>query len=195
MNLSYVHKLLLAADPFSAMRTNFRNWKWNGQASVGKPKRSRARHLTCKQRETIAAALQDSTLGPVSMTAAAGDNEAVSYENEIANVLEETGFDVKIDNPSKKEPSGELPAGVEMTIKEGTVRPIHALHIVNAFRRAGVTIATKISALRRKNNTLYISVGLKESPLAGPASPGTAAAWQSKSMALVLAKWRDRFLR
>jgi hypothetical protein len=195
MNLSYVHKLLLAADPFSAIRTNFRAWKRNGKKSYGKPKRSRARHLTCKQRETIAAGLQDSTLGPVSLTATACDSEAVGYENEIANVLEETGFDVKIDNAPKEEPTEELPAGVEMTIKEATVRPIHALSIVTAFRLAGVTIATKINALRRQNNTLYISVGPKDALLAALSPTGTAAAWQSKSMALVLAKWRDRFLR
>lgn len=130
------------------------------------------------------------------MSAAASDKEAVGYQNEIAKVLEETGFDVKIDNESKEEPAEELPAGVEMTIKEATVRPIHALRIVSAFRRAGVTIATKISALRRKNNTLYISVGpKKESLLAGPSPIDAATDWQSQSMALVLTKWKKRFLR
>jgi len=195
MNLSYVHKLLLAADPFSAMRTNFHAWRRNRHANDQKPKRSRARHLTCRQREVIADGLQNSTIGPVSITAAASDSEAIGYQNEIANVLEETGFDVKIDNAIEEAPAQGLPAGVEMTIKETTVRPIHALRIVTAFRRAGVTIATKISALRRKNNTLYISVGPKESPLRVPPSTLTVAAWQSTSTALVLAKWKERFLR
>ena len=178
MNLSYVHKRLLA-DPFSAIRLNFRAWRQKRHLNEAKPKRSRARHLTCKQREVIAESLQDSMIGPVSMSAAAADSEAVGYQSEIANVLEETGFDVEIDNAKKEEAAEGLPAGVEMTIKEATIRPIHAHRIVTAFRLAGVTIATKINALRRKNNTLYISIGPKESALATPA-PSSVAWWKNR---------------
>jgi len=75
------------------------------------------------------------------MTAVPSDREAVCYEGEIANVLEETGFTVKIANEKQKSSEEELPAGLEMTIKENTVRPVHAYRIVRAFRNAGVAIA------------------------------------------------------
>jgi hypothetical protein len=196
MNLTHVHKLLLAADPFSVVRTNFRGWrKKHPKAGQTAPtKRSRARHLTCRQREDIAAGLQDSTLGPVSMTAAASDREAVGYQAEIANVLEETGFEVEIDNASRAAAEPELPAGVEMIIKDKTIRPAHAFRIVQVFRQAGVAIATRISGMRRKNNTLYITVGRKDTPPAvAPLNLQAAAVWQSKSMALLRAKWKNRF--
>jgi hypothetical protein len=196
MNLSYVHRLLLAADPFSVIRTNFRGWRKNrakgGQTT--QTKRSRARHLTCKQREDIAAGLEDSMMGPISMTAAASDREAVGYQAEIANVLEETGFEVEIDNTKRAAPEQELPAGVEMVVKDKTVRPAHAFRIVQVFRGAGIAIATRVNGLRRKNDTLYITVGRKEVPPAVVLSMAqTAAAWQSKSMALLRQKWKSRF--
>ena len=92
MNLSNVHKLLLAADPFSAIGTNFRGWGKKLHAKEGKKKRRkllRGRHLTVVQREDISTGLQESMesmTGPVSITAAASDREAVGYEGEIANV-------------------------------------------------------------------------------------------------------------
>ena len=101
------------------------------------------------------------------MIADASDGEAVCYEGEIANVLEDTGFKVVMDNNKKKAPEQEIPKGLEMTIADQTVRPMHASGIVRAFRRAGVAIATRINTKRRKNNTLYITVG----PNDGPASP------------------------
>jgi hypothetical protein len=128
------------------------------------------------------------------MTATASDTEAVNYENEIANVLEETGFDVQIDNVKKTPSEPEMTAGVEMIIKDETIRPAHALRIVRAFRRAGVTIATKISALRRNNTTLYITVGPKQGAPATPLpTPLTAAVWQTQSMTLLFAKWKKKF--
>lgn len=163
MHLSYVHKLLLAADPFSAIRMNFRNWKQR--------KLPPGRHLSKKQREVISAGLQDSVTGPVSMTAASSDNEAVGYEGEIANVLKETGFKVKIDNARTKPAEQQTPAGVEMTIKEKTVRPVHAYRIVHAFRSAGIAIATRINAQRRKNNILYITVGQNGAAARGDDGP------------------------
>jgi hypothetical protein len=196
MNLSYIHKLLLAADPFAAVRKNFRGWQDRRQAKEAKPKGRRARHLTCKQRADIVTGLQDSAIGPVSMTATASDQEAVGYEGEIANVLEETGFAVEIDNATGKTPGKEITAGVEMIIKDETVRPIHAFRIVHAFRLAGVSIATRISALRRKNNTLYITIGPKDAlPAVAPPTAQTAAVWQIKSMALVVEKWKGKFRR
>ena len=122
------------------------------------------RHITLEQREGISAGLQDSITGPVSMTAAASDKEAVRYEGEIASVLEDTGCKVEIDNAERKAPEQEIPTGVEMTIAEATVQPIHASPIVSAFRRAGVAIVTRINAMRRKNDTLYITVGQNEAP-------------------------------
>jgi hypothetical protein len=196
MNLSYVHKLLLAADPFSIIRTNFRGWRRDHPkgGKTTQTKRSRARHLTCKQREDIAAGLQDSTMGPISMTAAASDRESVGYEAEIANVLEETGFEVEIDNTRRAAPEQEIPAGVEMVVKDKTVRPAHAFRIVQVFREAGIAIATRVNGLRQKNDTLYITVGRKDAPpLVVLSMAQTAAAWQAKSMALLRQKWKNRF--
>lgn len=196
MKLSYVQKLLLAADPFSTIRKTFRARKKSLHAKDAKPKRARARHLTCKQREDIADGLQDSAMGLVSMTAAESDNEAVNYEGEIANVLEETGFEVEIDNATVKKPDQPIAIGVEMIVKDETIRPVHAFRIVQAFRRAGITVVTSINALRRKNNTLYITVGPKDAPQAVvPVNTLTAAAWRSTSMAFVLAKWKKRFFK
>ena len=170
MNLSYVHKLLLAADPFSAIRTNFRGWGKRLHAKEGKKKRRkllRGRHLTVVQREDISTGLQESMesmTGPVSITAAASDKEAVGFAGEIASVLEDSGFKVKIDNAKGKSPEQTIPTGVEMTISDETIRPRHVYRIVQAFRRAGVAIATRINARRRKNNTLYITVGSNDAP-------------------------------
>ena len=196
MNLSYVHRLLLATDPFSVFRTNFRGWRKNHAKGglTSQTKRSRARHLTCKQREDIAAGLEDSMMGPICMTAAASDREAVGYQAEIANVLEETGFDVEIDNARRAAPEQELPAGVEMVVKDKTVRPAHAFRIVQVFREAGIAIATRVNGLRRKNDTLYITVGRKDVPPPVVLSMAqTAATWQLKSMALLRQKWKNRF--
>lgn len=196
MKLSYVQKLLLAADPFSAARTNFRGWKTKLKAKSGTPKLrelSRGRHLTMEQREDIVTELQDSMIGPVSITAAASDREAVCYEAEIANVLEDTGFKVEIDNSKRKPSEQEIPTGIEMTVKEETVRPIHAYRIVRAFRRAGVAIATRINGSRRKNNTLYITVGPDDARGIVPFTTGTAAKWRSKVRRILLAKWKRRF--
>jgi hypothetical protein len=91
MNLSYVQKVLIAADPFSAARTDFRGWKRKIKATGGTPelrKLLRGRHLTVGQREDISTELQDSMEGPVSITAAASDREAICYQGEIANVVE-----------------------------------------------------------------------------------------------------------
>ena len=71
-----------------------------------------------------------------------------------------------------------MPAGVEMTVKDKTVRPIHAYRIVSAFRRAGVAIATRINAGRRKNDTLYITVGPNGAPALVPPTISTAATWR-----------------
>ena len=151
------------------------------------------RHLTSEQREDISAGLQDSVTGPVSMTAAASDKEAVCYQGEIASVLEDMGCEVEIDNAKRKAPAQEIPTGVEMTIKEETVRPIHASRIVRAFRRAGVVIATRINARRRKNDTLYITVGPNDAPALVPPTIPTAATWQWKSLATLFAKWKMKF--
>jgi hypothetical protein len=194
MILSYVHKLLLVADPFCAVRKNFRGWRNNLSRKQEAPERSRARHLTCRQREDISAGLQNSAIGPVSMTATGSNKEAVNYEAEIASVLKETGFAVEIDNATDKASEPGIAAGVEMIIKDQTIRPIHAFRVVDAFRRAGITIATKISGLRRKNDTLYITVGSKNAA-AAVVLPAviTATAWQSKSMGLLLKKWKKKF--
>ena len=114
MNLSYVQKLLIAADPFSATRTNFRAWRTNRKAKRRTPEPGRLpheRHLTVEQRKDISTELQYSTTGPVSITAAASDREAVSYEGEIANLLEDMGFPVEIDNAKRKPPAQQLPCG------------------------------------------------------------------------------------
>jgi hypothetical protein len=198
MNLSYVHKLLLAADPFSAIRTNFRGWRKKFPGRVGKKKQRkllRGRHLTVAQREDISTDLQGSMTGAVSMTAAASDREAVCYEGEIANVLEDTGFKVEIDNAERKPPEHEIPTGVEMTVADKTIRPSHAYWIVRAFRQAGVAIATRINTRRQKNNTLYITVGPNGLPALVPPTIRTAATWQSKSLATVLEKWKMKFAR
>ncbi|MEY2544533.1 MAG: hypothetical protein QOE81_1994 [Verrucomicrobiota bacterium] len=196
MKLSYVQKLLLAADPFSAARTNFRVWRTKHKAKGGTPKLrsvSHQRHLTVEQRKDISTELQYSTIGPVSMTAAASDSEAVGYEGEIANVLEDTGFPVEIDNANRKPSAQQVPAGVEMTVKEETVRPVHAYRIVRAFRRAGLTIATRINRKRRKNNTLYITVGPDDAPGLVPLITGTAAKWRLKVRRTLLKKWKRKF--
>lgn len=190
MALSYAHKLWLAPDPVSVIRRDFRAWR---DGRKRRRKLSRDRHLTCRQREDISTGLEDSVTGPVSLTAAASDKEAVCYENEMANVLEETGFEVEIDNPTRKAAEREIPKGVEMTIADQTVRPRHARRIVDVFRRAGIAIATRINKRLRKNNTLYITVGAKGAPaLVRPAIP-TAAIWKSKPRASLFAKWRMKF--
>jgi hypothetical protein len=191
-----VQKLLIAADPFCAARTNYRVWRRKLKAKGGTPKLrllSRGRHLTLEQREDISTELQDSMIGPVSMTAAACDREAVCYQGEIANVLEETGFKVEIDNAKRKPSAGQLPAGIEMTVKEETVRPIHAYRIVRAFRAAGVAIATQINGNRRKNNTLYITVGPDDAPGIFPLTTRTAAKWRLKVRQTLLEKWKRKF--
>ena|ERR1700726_4777950 len=91
MNLSYTQKLLIAADPFFAARTNSRGWKRKIKAKGETPelrKLLRGHHLIVEQREDISTELQDSMRGPVSITAAASDREAVCYQGEIANVVE-----------------------------------------------------------------------------------------------------------
>lgn len=196
MNLSFVHKALLTAERFSGIRTSFRGWRKKLHAKDGEKKHRkllRGRHITVVQREDISTELQGSMTGPVSMTAAASDREAICYEGEIANVLEDTGFKVEIDNAKRRAPEQEVPAGVEMTIKEETVRPIHAFRIVRAFQRAGVAIATRINWRRRQNDTLYITVGPNRAPAHVPRPIPTADAWQSKSLATLLAKWKMKF--
>jgi hypothetical protein len=121
---------------------------------------SNARHLTGDQREDILADLEGATAGPpVSMVAVASDKEAVGYQGEIASVLQEMGCKVEIDNVQENTPAAAIPRGVEMTIKEETVRPIPANRILGAFRRAGVAIVTKINVLLRKTTSLYVTVG------------------------------------
>ena len=133
---------------------------------------SDARHLTSEQREDILGDLEGATAGPpVSMIAEASDKEAVGYQGEIASVLEDIGCKVEIDNEKANPPAEAIPTGVEMTIKEETVRPIHANRIMGAFRRAGVAIITRINARRRNNNTLYITVGANDAPPELPGEP------------------------
>jgi len=196
MKRSYVQRLLLAADPFSSIRTNFRGWRKKLPAKVGEDEPQEllpGRHLTSEQREDISTGLEDSVTGPVSITAAASDKEAVRYEGEIATVLEETGFKVEIDNAKRTAPEQKLPTGVEMTVADETIRPIHAYRIVRAFRRAGIAIATRINAKRRNNNTLYITVGSDGAAALVPPTIRTAATWQSKSMATLREKWKMKF--
>jgi hypothetical protein len=192
MNLSYLRKLV-AIDRFSAIRASFRNWKGKFTAKDGKKKR-RGRHLTVTQRKGISTGLEDSSTGPVTMTADASDREAVCYEGEIANVLKDTGFKVEIDNAKGKPSAQEVPTGIEMTVKEETVRPIHAYRIVRAFRSAGVSIATRINGTRRKNNTLYITVGPDSAPGLVPLTTGTAAKWRLKVRRTLLEKWKMKFV-
>jgi hypothetical protein len=121
-----------------------------------------ARHLTPAQCSEIAATLEGLTHGPVSIAAPAEDREALNFENEIAHVLEEKGFEVEIENPKKGNLKEEIADGLEMTVKDETIRPAHASGIVHAFRRAGIVVRTKINSMRRRNNTLYIAVGSRE---------------------------------
>jgi len=195
MNLSYVQKLLMAVDPFSSTRANFRSWRekaLRNRLEDKKLKRLRRRHLTCRQREDISTDLEDSVTGPVSMTASASDTEAVCYEDEIANVLEETGFKVEIDNAARKPAEEQIPTGVELTVKDETIRPVHALRILRAFRRAGVAIATRINAMRQSNNTLYITVGSNAAPAAVPPLTRATAEWQSQVLRTLRAKWKTK---
>lgn len=196
MKFSYVQKLLLVADWFGATRTNFRIWRKKLKSKRGsrKPRKSlRGRHLTVKQRGDILTDLQDLTTGPVSITAATSDREAVCYEGQIANVLEDTGCKVEIDNATKGPPAKQLPPGIEMTVKEETVRPIHAYGIVRAFRSAGVAVATRINAKRPKNNTLYVTVGPNSAPDVVSAMTRTAAEWRLKVRQTLLEKWKNKF--
>ena len=196
MKISYVHKLLLAADPFAAIRRKFRGWGEKRPARDGKQKYRklfRGRHLTVAQRENISTDLQDSVTGPVSMTAATPDRESVCYEGEIANVLEDTGFQVEIDNTKTTSPQEQLPTGVEMTVKDTAIRPIHAYRIVSAFRHAGIAIATRINGERRNNDTLYITIGPNGAPASVPPTIETAATWQSKVRATLRQKWKRKF--
>jgi hypothetical protein len=148
------------------------------------------RHLTSEQREDISTGLQDSATGPVSITAPASDKEAVVYQGEIASVLEDMGCEVTIANAKTAASVQEIPTGVEMTIKEETVRPVHASRIVRAFRRAGVVIATKINARRRQNDTLYITVGSSDSPGVLPAATPDAPKWPWKSLTQIFSSRR-----
>lgn len=196
MKISYVHKLLLAADPFAAIRRKFRGWGEKRPARGGKRKYRklfRGRHLTVAQRENISTDLQDSVTGPVSIRAATADREAVCYEGEIANVLEDTGFPVEIDNTKTTSPGEQLPAGVEMTVKDTAIRPIHAYRIVSAFRHAGIAIATRINGKRRNNDTLYITIGPNGAPASVPPTIETADTWQSKVRTTLRQKWKRKF--
>jgi hypothetical protein len=186
MNLSDVQKLLVTADPFTAVRRSFQGWK-------KKQRVSRGRHLTVKQREEISGDLKDAAIGPVSMRADSSDREAVCYLGEIENVLKDAGFEVEVDNAKRKPLENQIPTGLEMTVKDATVRPIHAYRIVAAFRHAGVVIATRINKRRKQNNTLYVNVGSNEAPVVGPPVIPTGTAWQSKVWATVLNKWKKKF--
>ena len=127
------------------------------------------------------------------MTAATPDRESVCYEGEIANVLEETGFQVEIDNTKTVSPKKQLPAGVEMTVKDTAIRPIHAYRIVSAFRHAGIAIATRINGARRNNDTLYITIGANGAPAPVAPTIETAATWQSKVRVTLRQKWKRKF--
>ena len=128
------------------------------------------------------------------MTAPASDAEAVCYEGEIARVLENKGFKLEVDNAEGKAPEKEIPAGLEMTIKDETIRPAHAFRIVRAFRKAGVAIATRINARRGKNTTLYITVGPNDAPaLDSPTIRTPAATEQWKPLAALCAKLKFKF--
>ena len=144
------------------------------------------RHLTPEQCDDIAASLKDSAKGQVSMTAAPSDEEAVCYQGEIAAVLEDSGFNVEIDNAKRTLSGGETPRGVEATIADETVRPSHAIRVVQALRRVGVAVATRINATRRGKDTLYLAVGPND-------TPPTRSSWPSKSMKAVIAKWKTKF--
>jgi hypothetical protein len=147
------------------------------------------RHLTPEQCDDISASLQDSAKGPVSMSAAAADSEAVCYQSEIAEVLEDSGFDVEIDNSSQTPSGEESPPGLHASIADATIRPSHAFRVIQAFRRVGLGVATRINAKRRRKNALYIDVGSNDTP---PGAPGISA-WQAKAMKAVIAKWKAKF--
>lgn len=147
--------------------------------SSGSIDEAEGRHLAVEQREDISASLQDSAKGQVSMTAAASDKEAVRYQGEIAEVLEDSGFEVEIDNARRTPPGEETHPGVEATIADETVRPKHAYRIVQAFRRVGVAVATRINSNRRRKNTLFIAVGPNDVP-APPSAPSWIAKWKRK---------------
>jgi hypothetical protein len=142
------------------------------------------RHITSDQREEISESLKDSIPGPVSMTATVSDKEAIGYEREIASVLEDTGFEVNIVNVKEKSPAEEIPAGVELTVADETIRLGHAYRILHAFQRAGLALVTKINAKRHCKDTLYITVGPNDAP--DPAKAGR----QAQSSAVLLTKWK-----
>jgi hypothetical protein len=146
------------------------------------------RHITLDQREEISEHLKDSTLGPISMTATASDREAVGYEREIASVLEDTGFKVDIVNIKGRSAAEEIPAGVEMTVADQTIRLRHAYRILHAFRRAGIALVTRINAKRRRKDTLYITVG----PNDAPDSVAATAEGRWQSPAILLTKWKTK---
>ena len=83
--------------------------------------------------------------------------------------------------------------GVEMTVKDETIRPVHAYRIVRAFRAAGVAIATRINAKRRSNGTLYITVGANGAAALVPPTTHTAAKWQSDMLRTLREKWKTKF--
>jgi hypothetical protein len=123
---------------------------------------SEDRHLSPEQQSDIATAMHGATDGPpVVMTAAPLDKEAVCYERELADAFTDMGCDVEIDNSKEKTRASQIPEGIEVTIKETTVRPIHSSRIVSAFRRAGVAIKTRINGSRKSKTTLYVAVGPK----------------------------------
>jgi hypothetical protein len=148
------------------------------------PRSTGDRHITSDQREEISESLEDSIPGPVSMTATTSDQEAVGYEREIASVLEDTGFKVDIVNVKEKSPAEEIPAGVELTVADETIRLGHAYRILHAFQRAGVALVTRINARSHSNDTLYITVGPNDAP-----DPATAGR-QAQSTAGLLTKWK-----
>jgi hypothetical protein len=126
------------------------------------PTSSEDRHLTSKQKSDISTDMHGATDGPpVIMAAAPSDKEAVCYEGELAGALVDMGCDVEIDNAKKSAFAPQTPKGVEVTVKETTVRPIHSSRIVSAFRRAGVAIRTRIKGSRKSSTTLYVTVGPK----------------------------------
>ncbi|MDQ2659907.1 MAG: hypothetical protein M3Y03_05755 [Verrucomicrobiota bacterium] len=142
------------------------------------------RHLTPKQQGEIAVDLQGATAGPISFTAASADSEAVCYEVEIANVLQKAGCEVEIHNASVAV-GDEISPGLELTIKEETVRPIHASRVVSAFRRAGMALTMRINQRRQNNDTVYINVGANDAPVlvAPPTSETTLRKWKMKFFA------------
>ena len=146
------------------------------------------RHITLDQREEISEQLKDSTPGPISMTATASDPEAVGYEREIASVLEDTGFKVDIVNVKGRSAAEEIPAGVEMTVADPTIRLSHAYRILHAFQRAGIALVTRINAKRRSRDTLYITVGPNDAPDSGAAT--ARGRWQSPDS--LLTKWKTK---